>query len=118
LVDELVDKRSGALTLRGGSALRRADPVGRPHARPSRALPRHQATEPGSPRDPPGRQLSRSGRRFLGRVSHPISQSSRQAAATLRLYLVEELGGWEAKGWTWSSAMSSATCIGALLWAV
>ena len=79
LVDELVDERRGALILRGGGALRGADPVGRAHARPPRALAGHEATDPGGARDPPGRQLSRLGRRVLGLVGHshvPVKQAA------------------------------------------
>jgi hypothetical protein len=80
LLDELVDERGGALILRGGGALRRADAIGRPHARPPHALPGHQTADPRGPRDPSGRQLSRFRSALLGFDGH--RQSVKQAGAS------------------------------------
>jgi hypothetical protein len=77
LLDELVDERGGAFILRGGSALGRADTIGRPHPCPSEALAGHEPADPCGPRDPPARQLSRLGRRLLGLGAHryPVKQA-------------------------------------------
>ena len=91
LLDELVDERGGALVLRGCGALRRADAIGRPHARPPHTLAGHEPADPGGPRDPPGRQLSRFGRRFLGFGGHLTRQSSRRAHRTPERALVHRL---------------------------
>jgi hypothetical protein len=72
LLDELVDERGGPLVARRLRALRRADAIGRPHARPAQPLAGDEAAHARGPRDPARRELARLGGGIVGLGGHRL----------------------------------------------